>query len=111
MERLFQRAHRAVNNPAFIGTLLADLVDTLLELLSDLKEWKLLWRNRDLLTSLRITSLVSAILLDHEATKASDLDPTTVNERVTHLAIHEVNDLFGLNYVDLRALSQFFDEF
>ena len=62
-------------------------------------------------SSHRSLGFVSLMLLNPEATGASDLDTATVNERVTHLAIHEVNDLFGLNYVDLRELSQFFDEF
>ena len=90
---------------------LADLVDTLFELLTDLEERKFLWWNWDLLTSLWVTAFVCTVLLNYEATEASDLDSATVNERVPHFAIHKVNNLFSLNNVDTTALSQFFDQF
>jgi hypothetical protein len=90
---------------------LADLVDTLLELLTDLEERKFLWWNWDLLASLWVTAFVRTVFLNYKATEASDLDSATVNERVTHFAIHKVNNLFSLNNVDTTALSQFFDQF
>lgn len=94
-----------------LTSLALNLVDSLLELLTDLEKGQFLRWNWDLLTGLWVTSLVGTILLYDEATEASDLNSTTVNERVTHLAVHKVNNLFCLNNVDSTALSQFFDEF
>jgi len=94
-----------------LPSLALNLVDSLLELLTDLEEGQFLWWYGDLLTGLWVTSLVGAVLLNDEATEASDLNSTTINERVPHLAVHEVNNLFCLNNVDSTALSQFFDEF
>jgi hypothetical protein len=88
-----------------------NLVDTLFELLSNLEKWKLLWWNWDLLTSLWVTAFVSTVLLNNEAAEASNLDSAAVNERITHFAVHEVNDLFSLNDIDSTTLSQLFDEF
>ena len=94
-----------------LPSLALKLVDSLLELLTDLEEGQFLWWYRDLLTGLWVTALISSVLFYNEATEASDLNSTTVNERVTHLAVHKVNNLFCLNNVDSTALRQFFDEF
>ncbi len=76
-------------------------IDSLLELFSHLKEWELLWGHRDLLSRLWVTPLVGTVLLNHEATEASDLYATATHERVSHFAIYEVYHLFRLNDVDL----------
>lgn len=94
-----------------LPSLALNLVDSLLELLTDLEEGQFLWWYGDLLTGLWVTALIGSVLFYNEATEASDLNSTTVNERVTHLAVHKVNNLFCLNNVDSTALSQFFDEF
>jgi hypothetical protein len=73
---------------------LSNLIDTLLKLLSYLEEGKLLWRNRYLLAGLRIPPFVGSVLLDYEAPKASDLNPATIYQGVTHLSVHKVHNLF-----------------
>ncbi len=83
---------------------LGDSIDSLLELLTDLEEWKLLWWNRDLLSGLRITTFVRTVLLNHKAAEPANLDATTVYERISHLAVNEVNNLFCLHDVDLTTL-------
>lgn len=96
------------------GILLAlssNSIDALLELLTYLEKRKLLWRNRDLLASLWITALIRSVLLYNEAPETSNLDPATTYEGISHLAVHEVNNLFSLNDIDATALCQFLDEF
>lgn len=86
-------------------------VDTLFELLTNLEERELLRWNWDLLASLRITSFVGAVFLNYKAAETPDLDTPATHERVTHLAVNQVNDLFRLNYADLRALSELLNKF
>ena len=102
---------RAVRSETGLTPLAFYLVDALFELLTDLEEGEFLRGNWNLLTSLWVTAFVCAVLLNDEATEASDLDSATVNECVPHLTIHKVNNLFSLNNVDTTALSQFFDQF
>lgn len=95
----------------YLLTLTFDSVDALLELFTYLKEGKLLRWNRNLLASFRVTALVRPVLLYNEASETSDLDSATTNERVTHLAVHEVNYLLSLNDIYSTALCQLLDEF
>lgn len=82
------------------GLSFGDGVDTLLKLLTHLEKGELLWGNWYLFAGLRIAALVGAVLLHHEATKASYLDTTTTHKCIAHLAVDEVNDLFCLHDVD-----------
>ena len=96
------------------GNLLAlsfNSIDSLLELLPDLEERKLLWWNRNLLASFWVTALICSVLLNDETSETSNLNPAAAYERISHLAIHEVNNLFSLNDIDSAALCQLLDEF
>lgn len=82
-------------------------VDSLLELLANFEKRKLLWGHGYLLSRLWITPLVCSVLLYNEASESANLDATTADERIPHLSIYEINDLFGLDNVDLCPLSEF----